>query len=950
MESFLKLIAHDLYQRFGNNLSSVAVVFPNKRAGLFFNEYLAAQSAEPIWAPSYFSINDLMKQLSPLEQGDPIKLVCELYKIYVQQTQSEEPLDDFYFWGELLISDFDDIDKNMVEAEKLFVNLKELKEISTDFSFLTPEQEEAIRQFFLNFSIEKQTVLKERFMIMWDTLGDVYREFKKTLTHQGIAYEGMLYRAAVDTLDTDALPYDTYVFAGFNILSKVERKLFKAFKTAGKSLFYWDYDSFYLNINNHEAGQFIRQNLIEFPSPLPAHLFDNLNTPRQITYIAAPTENAQARYLPQWIRRHIGEKEAETAVVLCNESLLLPVIHAIPEEVNSLNITMGFPLSQTPVCGFINTLLDLQTNGFKQKSGKFSLRQINNVLNHPYAALISKKAIILSKELTENNRFSVHPSELRQDEQLALLFTPQPDNQALCTYLMAVMQALAAGYKQNSKNEYAFDQLYQESIFKSYTILARINTLIEQGDLHVNTETFRRLLTKLFASLNIPFHGEPAVGMQVMGVLETRGLDFRNLIMISVNEGKMPQSGGNASFVPYNLRKAFGMSLVEEKNAVYAYYFYRLMQRAENITLLYNTSTDKLNRGEWSRYMLQFLIEWPHPIHRFFLQAGQAPQETHSLTVNKTTEVMKQLQARFDIRVRPSALLSPSALNTYLNCPMQFYFYYVAELQPPTMLIDEIDSPTFGNIFHYAAELTYQELTARDKLIRREDLEKLLKDEVKLKGYVDKAFKKHFFKLPDDEQAEYNGMQLISAEVIYTYLRQLLRNDLIYAPFCMEAMEKSVSEEVSINTPKGAIKARIGGNIDRMDSKEGVLRIVDYKTGGTAASTPTLESLFIPSPTRAKHVFQTFLYASIVVRRQTMKVAPSLLYIHQAASESYSPVIQIGQSTQKEPVEDFSLYADKFRQHLQVLMEEIFNPEIPFTQTTVDKNCEYCDFKMICRK
>ena len=959
MESFLKLVAADLYKHTEGNLAHTAVVFPNKRAGLFFNEYLAQESESPIWSPAYVSISELFRSLSPWEVGDPVKLVCELYKIFRRETQSTETLDDFYFWGEMLISDFDDADKNKVDTDKLFSNLQDLRNIMDDYTFIDDEQEEAIRQFFQNFSIERRTALKERFISLWDVLGNIYKGFRESLASQNIAYEGMMYRHVIEHLDVDKLPYEKYVFVGFNVLNKVEHTLFTQLKDAGKAVFYWDYDEFYMKENRqavtHEAGEFIRRNLRDFPSPLSGELFKNLSKPKEVHYIASSTENAQARYLPQWIRNNLTTPEKETAVVLCNEALLQPVLHSLPAEVKHVNITMGFPLSQTPVYSFLIALLELHTHGFNFKSGRYTFQSVVTLLKHPYTRQLTGQAELLEKELTRNNRFYPLPGELGKDEFLTRLFTPLSGNLNLCIRLSETLQQVASIYQANTsgtEDTDAFNQLYRESLFKAYTTINRFRTLIEEDELTVQSETFRRLLVKVLSATNIPFHGEPAIGMQVMGVLETRNLDFRHLVLLSVNEGQLPKSGGDSSFIPYNLRKAFGMTTIEHKIAVYAYYFYRLLQRAERITLMYNTSSDGLNRGEWSRFMLQFLIEWPHPITRQFLEAGQSPQGTSPITVEKTPDVMRRMQSLFDVRANPKAKFSPSALNYYLDCPLKFYYRYVAGLSAPDEVSAEIDSATFGSIFHYAAEHIYKDLTTHGKVINKEALETLLRNEVKLQDYVDTAFKKLFFNVPQNEKPEYNGVQLINSAVIARYLKQLLQNDLRYAPFTFIASEMEVDEPIDIQTPKGVIKSRIGGIIDRMDSKDGTLRIVDYKTGGDADTPPHVESLFIPDKKRSNYVFQTFLYAAIMCRKQpTMKIAPALLYIHRAATETYSPVIQMGESRKpKEAVEDFSKYEKEYRERLQGLLEEIFNPEKSFTQTEIIEKCTYCDFKALCKR
>ena len=722
-------------------------------------------------------------------------------------------------------------------------------------------------------------------------------------------------------------------------------------------MFYWDYDLFYTQrISKHEAGEFIKRNLIDFPNELPESYFDIFRKPKKIRYISASTENAQARFLPEWVKAtqtHTTQivSEKENAIVLCNEALLLPVLHSIPQDVQNVNITMGFPLAQTPVYSFINAAMELQTNGYRPDTGRFTYEAVSKILKHPYTRQLSDHATRLERELTKTNRFYPLPSELKKDDFLTILFTPQSNIRELCDYLLRLIKSISILYRKEGEYDDIFNQLYRESIFQSHLKINRLYSLIESGELSVRTDTLKRLITKVLTASNIPFHGEPAIGLQIMGVLETRNLDFRNLIMLSLNEGQLPKAGGESSFIPYNLRKAFGMTTIEHKNAVYAYYFYRLIQRAENITLLYNTSSDGLNRGEESRFMLQLLVEGPHEITREYLEAGQSPQNTLEIQIEKTPEILRRLYRAYDTAQPESVILSPSALNTYLDCRLRFYYRYVAGLKTPDEVSAEIDSALFGTIFHLSAQLAYTDLTANGKMIQREDLERLLRDEIKLQGYVDQAFKQELFKVAPEEKPEYNGVQLINSKVIVSYLKQLLRNDLQYTPFEMVAMEKKVSEKITIQTALGPLTLRLGGTIDRMDAKEGTLRIVDYKTGGSPKIPANIEQLFTPSETRPNYIFQTFLYAAIMSRKQPLMVTPALLYIHRAASESYSPVIEMGEPRKpKIPVNNFAFFEDEFRERLQALLEEIFDEKELFTQTEDIKKCAYCDFKAICKR
>lgn len=956
---FLKSVAEDLYNKVGKDLSRTAIVFPNKRAGLFFNQWLSQCTDKPVWTPAYMTISELFRGLSTLQVADPIRLVCTLYTIFCQETGNEkETLDNFYFWGEMLLADFDDLDKNRVDADRMFQNLKELRQMMDDHSYLTGEQEEALRMFFHNFSIEKETELKERFLMLWNVLGNIYHRFNEVLEADGVAYEGQLYRKVVeDDTDLDSLPYDRYVFVGFNVLNQVEHRLFTLLQAKGKAMFYWDYDLHYVKHMQHEAGEFIRRNLRDFPNELTdTQLFKNLCKPKQVEYIAASTENAQARYVPQWLKKNLTEKENETAVVLCNEGLLQAVLHALPEkEVKALNITMGYPLSGTSIHSLLNLLTELYTDGYDAHSGRYIYRYVSAVLKHPYVRSLSTEAESLERQLTERNRFFPLPSELQTDEVMQLLFPSEGATTctAMLDQLLRVINqtvTLFRGDDETPQQQSADTQLSQEALFMCYTLINRLKRLLDEGLLTVSMPIMARLLTRLLASQSIPFHGEPAIGLQVMGVLETRNLDFRNLLMLSVNEGKLPKQEGDSSFIPYNLRKAFGMTTVEHKNAVYAYYFYRLIQRAEHVTMLYNTSSEGLNRGEMSRFMLQYLVEkTPETkLERYTLQPMQNINRQATIEVQSNEEIVTRLRNRFGGGGK--GILSPSALNTYLDCPLKFYLRYACYLYESDEVTTEIDPSVFGNIFHRTTEIIYKEILGKrsDGLITRAAIEDLLKDELTLRETVNRAFKEEFFLIPLDQHAEYDGLQLLNKEVITAYVKQLLRRDAEHAPFRYLAAEYAVKQAVEVIPDDGTspFTINLGGNIDRMDEKDGTLRIVDYKTGKSIQEARNMEHLFDTTVEhRPYHVFQTFLYATLMSEQCPGKpITPALFYIQKAASADYSPVVKLN----KQPVEDFTPLRSEFKPLLGKLLTEVFSPTTRFTQTTVAKHCEYCKYANIC--
>ena len=950
METFLKAVAYDLYDKFGGDLSHTAVIFPNKRAGLFFNRWLAERSERPVWTPVYLTVSDLFRRMSTLQVGDPIKLTCLLHRIFCEETGSTETLDSFYFWGEMLIADFDDLDKNMVEADRLFRNLADLKELTDDHSYLTKEQEEALRLFFKNFSIEHTTELKQSFSRLWSALGGIYHRFRQKLEAEGIAYEGQLYRKVVEQTTAEAFPFDRYVFVGFNVLNQVETRLFRLLQKSGKALFYWDYDEFYVNNQQHEAGEFLRRNLKEFPNALSdLQLFRNLSKEKVVDFIESPTENAQARYVPQWLSENLTPQENETAVVLCNEVMLQSVLHALPSEgVKSLNVTMGYPLAQTPVYSLLTALIDLYTTGYNTRTGRYYYRQVNALLKHPYVRRLSPHTDALEHDLASQNRFFPTPAELQRDEVLTRIFPTDGIHTVgdCCRSLLVATETLTGLFKE-SDTCLPDEQLQQEAVFRCYTQLNRFCKLVEDGDLDVTLPTLSRLLKRVLGTLSVPFHGEPAIGLQVMGVLETRCLDFKHLLMLSVNEGKLPKAEGDSSFIPYNLRRAFGMTTIEHKNAVYAYYFYRLMQRAERVTLVYNSSADGLNRGEMSRFMLQYLIEGSRhsAVRRYVLTAGQRLASPLAFTPRLLPDTSKLLRERFS---GEKNILSPSALNTYLDCPQKFYLHYVCKLREPDEVSTEIKASDFGSIFHRSTELIYEKFCRHGNLIRKEDIEQLLdkKNRWKIEECVHLAFKEVFFRIKNkNEEAEYNGMQLLNRAVITTYVEQLLRRDSEHAPFTFVESERKINRPVTLSVGRETFTINLGGSIDRLDSKEGVVRIIDYKTGSHVQKSASVEALFDPTDNeRAYHIFQTMLYCMLYSDETSATITPALFYIQKAASQEYSPIISIG----KDLVTDFSAYKAEFTDRLHTLLTELFSPDNRFLPTSVEKHCQYCEFAKLC--
>jgi len=921
---------------------------------LFFNRYLYEALNRPLWSPQYLSIDELFESVSPLRIAHPIQLTGDLYQSYasVYNARSENPLtetfDEFYFFGEILLNDFDDIDKNLVNPRLLFDNLRDLDRMKDDFSHLSDNQREALSRFRNVFIGE--SALKTAFASIWNLLGEVYSELKVRLRLQGIAYPGMLMRDVIES-DFAEFPCEQYVFVGFNVLSKCEECLFKLLKH--KSLFYWDYDAYYLR---SEAGKSIRKNINTFPSALDDSNFDPfLNHRKEITFLSASTESGQTGIIPSWIdslRQETDFIEPDSAVVLCNESLLPAVIHAIPPTgVDNVNITMGFPVTQTPVAAFIQVLTDLQVKG-SLSSGVFHYKYVLPVLRHPYTRSIFPDASEVERIITEGNIFFPDNNTLKNDT----LFSSVDDATDLGRYLLSQIERVGKSYESVQDFDDVYSGLYQESIFRTYQVINRLYGFMQSGQWVLEKPTFLRLLRKLLSVTNVPFHGEPVKGLQIMGILETRTLDFKHLLLLSVNEGFMPGGAADNTFIPEFLRNHFDLSTIERRDSIYAYYFFRLIQRAEKITFVYSTGKSQTGKAEMSRFLLQLLIDSRLKIERRTLQSSIRPWRPQQILIPKTDEMILKIKERYDFNTNPEAKsLSPSQLNTFIDCSLRFYFQKIRGYESPDQLTDELDSSVFGTIFHRAAESLYHEIgrTGRQKpfasfVVEKDRLDAYLRpdSDFRIRNLVADAFEKVYFKGRAVDKTQYNGEQLINFNVISKMLKRLIAFDSRQTPFTVMGLEWK--EYAFFELENYPVKLKIGGIIDRLEEKDGKLRIMDYKTGGSAKTFKTLEELVSDKDKRASHIFQTFVYASVLSRLDDSgrPVIPCLLYMQDTAKENYSSVIEY----EKEPVTDFRVINSSFEKLYLQKISSLFNPDVPFQQTAFDSNCNYCDFRELCSR
>ncbi len=977
MKPFLKIVTDDLYTRLNGNFEGVAMVFPNKRAGLFFNEYLLEKIGNgAVWSPACITISELFEDCSESIIADSILLVSKLHKVYMQHTGSNESLDKFYYWGEMLIKDFDDVDKNLANAKQLFANIEDLHKLGTAKDILDEEQQKAVQQFFTNFAPEKKSELKEKFKNTWEVLYPIYTSFKEVLKKEHLAYEGMLYRDVIEKKEGLSFAYDKYVFVGFNALNGAERELFNIIKKEGKALFYWDYDKHYTLNPQHEAGHFMRMNLQRYPNAIEEDIFNNLAKEKRVTFVSASTDNIQTRYIPQWLNENMSEKEIETAIVLCDETMLESVLHTLPKEANGrklehLNVTMGFPISHTPVFSLVKLLVELQTRGYDKRQERFTLTAVERILKHPYIIQSSPNAMKLREKLLNEKRFFPATEELCCDDILSLAFAHTENNTEWMGNIAALIYAIA-----NSRTEMGdieqdlYEELFCEALLKAHNQTQRLLALLENGDIELQQSSLGSLLLRIISQQSMPFHGEPVVGLQIMGLLETRNLDFKNVIILAASEGNLPKNSNDNSFIPYNLRRAFGLTMSEHRDSIYAYYFYRLLQRAENVTVVYNSSTESKSKGECSRYLLQILGENIYNVKRLHLEAEQTNMDIEPKAVEKSAAVMQVLNEKFNLNTSSNTYtLSPSGINKYLECELKFFYYYAMGLKEFDEVSTELEANDFGDIFHLAAEFMYDEITAKGNgIIEKSDLQKYEDNPLLLLKHIEAAYEELFFK--KGNKPVYNGEQLINKRVMLRFMQRLIKMDKAHTPFTYIGGEKRVQFPYSFKNCEGKnYTINIGGKIDRIDAKEDTLNIIDYKTGRDKLQDKknSLDEIFAHEGDSAGYRFQAMLYAIAVIEQlndgknygndkdyswiekvkqsNIKKVVPELIYIIRKDDAQHEDfVVDIN----NQPIDDAANLKSDFLTRLERVLMDIFNNEKPFTPTDKKERCRYCEYKGIC--
>ena len=990
MKSFLNIMAADMLAHFSNDMRDVTVVFPGKRAGMFLSRELALLSDKPVWAPHYCMMSDLFQSLTPIQMADPLECIFHLYCVMKEVLGADyaETLDEFWSWGEVLMADFDDIDKHLANAQAIFTNIADQERLKS-LDYLDQNQRETLERFFGHFSLKNSTKLQEKFLKTWDHMLDIYTKLHERLLAEGKLWEGALYRHVIEQMKADESLAEkllegkrAIVFAGFNVLNDVEQAMMRLVQREGKARFYWDYDVYYCDPDkDHEAGYFMKQNLRNFPNAISEEeAFDNFSHLSDVTFIACTSDNAAARYVNTYVNEELRMKNEEfpigqetsqrntastanssifslnssLSVVLCNEALMQPVLHAIPESANEVNVTMGFPIADTPVYGIVMALLKLQIEGYDAERKRFRYPFVQTLRRQPLFELLSEEDCLTYQA---------------------------GDTKHLLDYLLKLVRQIALHYAKLEEPN-LFEQLYSETVFRIDRMLCMFrDSSVFNLQPSINPTTLRRLLRQMMTGAKIPFHSEPDRGLQMMGMLETRCLDFESILLLSVEEGNLPRSSHGGSFIPETLREAFGLTTQRHRIRVYAYYFYRLVGRCKHLTCVYNESTNEGVQHEMSRFLRQMLAETDIPIKTRWLRSEPKPQTSQPLEIKKTPEVMALLRHRYDQSLPDGEhiTLSPSAINTYLECPMQFYLNNVLRIRREEDPEEGISADIIGNIFHDTAKFFYERLQQRygtDTITAD-----MLRDPKELEPMLDTAFDVCWFHPTEDydrlpvirerykqatdngqqttdngqqttdngQQAmvnQYKGTTLIARDVLLRYLQELIHFDARLAPFRIIGTEEDRTTEFVV---QGA-SLKVGGRIDRIDEADGHIRIVDYKTGSYKLKDKVkMEDVIGLDKGHVPYYLQTFLYALAEMENTeaTLPIQPILFFPLRAASPDYDPSLRIDGKV----VDDFgSQYAEAFREGLQNILADMFNPDKSFTCPADAKVCEYCKLGQICGK
>ncbi|MDQ3192682.1 MAG: PD-(D/E)XK nuclease family protein [Bacteroidota bacterium] len=955
MQPFLAQTAHYLFEKYGEEISDVCIVLPNRRAGLFLKTHLSALHDKPFWAPEIYSVEDFLSEISGIAICDNLTLTFQFYEIYKGiEKEKAQPFDDFVKWAQVLLHDFNEIDSYLADTEKLFSYINETRAMEV-----------------WNIEGNNITEFQKNYLKFWESLGIYYYKLRAFLTSKNQGYQGLVFRMASQEIKQYLELYEKkkkfkkIVFAGFNALNEAEIKIIKTLIELNKAEVLWDADSYYLSDNNQEAGKFLRKfigkDVVENNKALGNKdnskilWIENLlaTQSKEINIIGVPQKTGQAKTAGDILSKINNENNyKDTALVLADEQMLLPVLNSLPKQVSEVNVTMGYPLKNTPFSGLIDAIFQLQENPLRMNVAindfKFYYKDILRFLTHPYLNFIKHKSIDHKKifekiisEIKNKNIIFLKPSEIYKIcadngeafNSIKPFFENWNNNPATALErILSLINSLALEIEKNNKTDEK--SIESEYLYYYAKTVRQIKTLMKDFDAISDLKTLKVMFTQVVSSQTLPFYGEPLKGLQLMGMLETRTLDFDTIILLSANEGILPSGKSQNSFIPYEIKKSFKIPTHTEKDAIFAYHFYRLIQRAKNIYILYNTETDEFGSGEKSRFVTQLLYELPKinakvVINEKILSVPVCNEKPVAISIDKTEEIITIIEKLCQTGI------SPSAINTYTNCPLDFYYKYIAGIREETEVEETIEAASMGTFIHDALNQLYEPYI--EKKLNSNDIDKML---IKVNDSVTKAFTRKF----SLNEINY-GKNLLSLNVAKNFITSFLKREKVFLknleaqqiPLIIKSLEEKIESEITVKTDQKSKTIKFKGIVDRVDLVGDTLRIIDYKTGFVDEKELKMDDLSEISNREKSKSLQLLLYSLMYLNKNPEANVSSGIISFKKLSAGV-----MNFSLQNDPIINAELIKD-FEIELNQIIDSLFDKNIPFEHKKESLYCTFCD-------
>ncbi len=960
MEPFLKKTANYLYQQYGDNIGDICVVLPNKRACFFLKHYLLQQVEKTIWAPEILSIEDFIEKLSGLKFIDETTLLFEFYDIYKNiKLKDAENFDVFIEWAQTLVNDFNEIDKYLVETKKLFNYIKDNKKIG-----------------IWDLQARPLTEAEKKYINFFETFENYYNKLTKKLKEKKQVYQGLAYRTLADKIENISIEWKKIIFIGFNALSKSEEKIIDVLMKNHKAEILLDIDKYYINDKQQEAGRFIRKFKTKWNiDKWEQDNFANNNEPKNINIIGVPQNIGQVKKAGQLLYDYYSKNNKnalkKTALVLADEKLLIPVLNSIPENIEQFNVTMGMPIKHTNIFNLFDAIFTLHENVYKLGKIKnpdnynFYYKDILKILNHPYFSEIFKTNQVsdnnLIQKIQSSNRIFITNKEIiahiinipiadKYKEYLNILtkifesWQQEPAKAIEC--LSSVIGFITKQNNNTESGECLTTQATDIEYINNFSeIIMQIKSFLKNYTAIDKIETLHNIFNKTAESSAISFSGKSLADLQIMGMLETRVLDFENVILLSANEKIIPSSKASSSFIPFEIKRVFELPTYKDREAIFAYHFYHLLQRAENIYLIYNADNTENNifeKGEKSRFITQIINELPKynpniKIKQQFLNTPVEDKITSKIEIPKTDDIIEKLKQK-----ACEQGLSPSTLNTFIACSLKFYFHAVAEIKEPEEIEESVDAATFGNVIHKALFDIYKPFI--NKQITESDITDITNTE------IDKATQKSFKEYYKNGDIKH-GKNFILKQVANKLIRNFLSKEKDFIKTNKDIkilyLEENFETNLPVNIDSKSTDIKLKGKIDRIDETDNAIRIIDYKTGNTDINELKINDWDdLINNTKLNKSFQLLSYTYLFLKNN-----PAQAVINNKKTESgIISFRNLKQGLMTLSIPDTDNYINVFEEVLKQLISDIFDTTKPFTQTEKTEDCKYCPFKTICNR